>query len=197
MTLQIDRGCEANYTPGDPLTVSIGVSEPAAVTLLDFETSGRIKQIALGALTPGVARTITGTVTGPAGVETLVAVARTASTGVYVSTGCRFGVGGVSPTQVALTLDRGCDGLYRYNETATVTLSSSVAGWATLFNVTRTGQLRQLFLGRPIQAGVPLTFSAPVGATMGRSTLVASVRAGDGSGGGRVLTAHCSLNVVP
>jgi virginiamycin B lyase len=192
VTLTIDRGCGANYNPGDPLTISISVSESATVTLLDFEPSQRIKQFALGTLAPGMTRTITGTVTGPAGVETLVAVARTAS-GIYVSTGCSFGIGGVSPTLVSMTLDRGCDGLYHYNETATVTLNSSVTGWATLFNVTRTGQIKQLFLGRPIQAGVPLTYSASIGATTGRSTLVAYVR----DTAGRNITTHCSMNVVP
>ncbi len=192
ITLNVDRSCGANYNPGDALTINISVSEAAAVTLLDFETNGRIKQIVLGTLAPEMTRTITGTVTGPAGVETLVAVARTAS-GVYVSTGCSFGIGGVSPSLVSLRLDRGCGGLYHYGETATITMQSSVAGIATLFNVTRTGQVVQLIAGQGITPGAPLQLTAPIGATTGRSTLVLRVT----SASGQILTTSCSMNVLP
>ena len=124
VNLDIDRGCGANYNPGDPLTFSYSVSETAVVTLIDFETSGNIEQIVLGTAPAGVSRIGTGVITGPAGVETLVLVARTLS-GVYISTGCSFGIGGVSPSLVSVTLDRGCGALYYYGETATVTLRST------------------------------------------------------------------------
>lgn len=153
ITLSIDRGYGVNYNPGDTLTINISVSETAAVTLLDFETNQNIKQIPLGTIAPGTTRTVSGVVGGPSGVETLVAVART----------------------------------------ATVTLQSQLSGEATLFNVTRTGQIKQLLLGQPIQAGVALQLTAPIDPITGRSTLVAYVH----DTVGRNLTAWCSMNVLP
>jgi len=98
VSLTVDRGCGASYFPGD--SIAITVSDAASITLIDFETSGDIKQIALGALPGGGTRTITATVGGPTGLETLVAVARTASGG-YVSTACTFAIGGVNPSLVS------------------------------------------------------------------------------------------------
>jgi len=192
INLNIDRGCGANYNPGEPLTFSYSVSETATVTLLDFETGGNIKQTALGTVPAGVGRSGTGVVGGPAGVETLVLVARTLS-GVYVSTGCSFGIGGVSPSLASVTLDRGCDALYHYGETATVTLQSSVPGQANLFNVTRDGRVTQMLANQLITPGMGLNFNAPIGTTTGRSTLVLQVL----STGEQRLTAACSMNVLP
>lgn len=192
VNLDIDRGCGANYNPGDPLTFSYSVSETAVVTLIDFETSGNIKQTVLGTVPAGVTRSGTGVVGGPSGVETLVLVARTLS-GVYVSTGCSFGIGGVSPSLVSVTLDRGCGALYYYGETATVTLQSSVPGRANLFNVTRDGRVTQMLANQLIVPGMGLNFNAPIGATTGRSTLVLQVT----STSGQRLTAACSMDVLP
>jgi len=192
LSLNIDRGCGANYNPGEPLTILFSVSESASATLFDFETNGNIKQIAVGSMPAGMTRTITGVVGGPAGTETLILVARTLS-GIYVSTGCTFGIGGVSPSLISVTLDRGCDALYYYGETATVTLQSSIAGRANLFNITRDGRITQMVANQLIVPGMGLNFNAPVGATTGRSTLVLQVL----STTGQRLTAACSMNVLP
>jgi streptogramin lyase len=190
--ISIDRGCGANYNPGEPLTFSYSVSETAAVTLLDFETSGNIKQMALGTVPAGMTRSSTGIVGGPAGVETLVLVARTLS-GIYVSTGCSFGIGGMSPSLVSITVDRGCNGTYHLGETASVTLQSSVSGQVRLYNVTRDGRLVQISVFPPlITPGLRLTVSAPFSGAIGRNTLVMQVLTGSG-----VLTAACSTNVLP
>jgi virginiamycin B lyase len=190
--ISIDRGCGANYNPGEPLTFSYSVSETAAVTLLDFETSGNIKQMALGTVPAGMTRSSTGIVGGPAGVETLVLVARTLS-GIYVSTGCSFGISGMSPSLVSITVDRGCNGTYHLGETASVTLQSSVSGQVRLYNVTRDGRLVQIPVFPPlITPGLRLTVSAPFSGAIGRNTLVMQVVTGSG-----VLTAACSTNVLP
>jgi len=189
ITMNIDRGCGANYNPGDPLTITFNVSETASITLVDFETSGNIKQTMVGTAPGGVTQSITGVVGGPSGVETLVLVARTIS-GIYVSTGCSFGIGGISPSLVSVALDRGCGALYHYGETATITLESGVAGRANLFNVTRDGRVTQLVANQLIIPGTRLNLSAPIGATTGRSTLVLQVVSTAGQ-------RACSMNVLP
>lgn len=193
VSLTVDRGCGADYFPGDSIAITVSVSDAASVTLIDFETSGDIKQIALGTLSGGGTRTITATVEGPAGLETLVAVARTVS-GVYVSTACTFAVGGVSPSLVSISLDRGCDGTYHYGDTAATVIQSGVTGTVNLYNVTRDGRVTRVLSGRPIAPGMPVTLTdVSINPTTGRSTLVVQVV----TSGGQVLTAACSLNVIP
>ena len=94
---------------------------------------------------------------------------------------------------VSITFDRGCDGVYHYGETATVTLQSSVPGRAFLFNVGRDGRITQLLMSQPIMPGMPLTVRATISPVTGRSTLVLQVV----SAMGQRLSAACSMNVLP
>ncbi len=188
--LSIDRGCGATYNEGDPLTLSYGASETATFKLLDFENTGTLKQMAAGVVASGATRTTIGTVSGPAGLETVVLVART-SLGVWVSSACTFSVGGVSPSLVDVSVDRGPGGTYRYGETTTVTLRSAVAGTATLYHVNREGNV-VVVTTAPITPSVTQNLTAPIGMTTGTSTLVLVVNAG-----GQVLSAATNYHVVP
>lgn len=195
--ISVDRGCGSNYNPGDPIDVLFRVSEAATVKIRDFDQSGRIMTINIsGPIAEGTLyrlSSFTGplTISGGAGVETVVIQATTAS-GV-VSSGCSFGIGGVSPSLVSVTVDRGCDGIYRLGETATVTLESDVPGQVRLFNVTRDGQVVQLpVFPQLITPGLRINVSAPFSGAIGRNTLVLQVITGSG-----VLTSACSTNVLP
>lgn len=196
--ISVDRGCGANYNPGDPIDVLFRVSEASTVKIRDFDQIGRIMTINISSpITPGRLyrlSSFTGplTISGGAGVETVVVQATTAS-GVVVSSGCSFGIGGVSPSLVSITVDRGCNGTYHLGEAATVTLQSGVSGQVRLYNVTRDGQLVRIPLSSPlISPGLRITVSAPFSGAIGRNTLVMQVATGSGA-----LTAACSTNVLP
>ncbi|MCR4404128.1 MAG: hypothetical protein NUW06_02345 [Candidatus Acetothermia bacterium] len=196
--VSVDRGCGSNYNPGDPIDVLFRVSEASTVKIRDFDQTGRIVTINIGSPIAGGTlyrlSSFTGplTISGGAGVETVVIQATTAS-GVVVSSGCSFGIGGVSPSLVSVTVDRGCDGTYHLGETATVTLQSGVSGQVRLFNVSRDGQLVQIPVFPPlITPGLRITVSAPFTGAIGRNTLVMQVATGS-----QVLTSACSTNVLP
>jgi streptogramin lyase len=191
VSLGVDRGCGAAYAIGDPIVISITASEAVTVSLVDFETSGTQKQVSLGLIPAGATRTVTGTTTGPAGVEGLVVMAQTTS-GTWISAGCVFAMGGASATAVSVTVDRGCGAIYRYGETATAILQSSVAGVARLYQVTRDGRVTGV-TAAPILPGVTERIAAPISGTAGTSTFLLQVT----SATGQILAATCSYDVIP
>ena len=191
ISVTVDRGCGATYDPGDPITVLVSASEAVTATLVDFENTGLQKQTDLGLVPAFGAASVNGTVSGPAGLETLVVMARTASA-VWISAGCTISVGGTSPSLVSLSLDRGCGATYHYGETATAIIQSSVAGIARLYEVTRDGQVAGMTI-LPLTPGLTETVSAPIGSITGTGTLVLQAE----STSGQTLTASCSYSVLP
>ena len=192
ISLGVDRGCGGAYAIGDPVTISIAATEAATATLVDFETGGTQKQLALGLIPGGATRTVTGTITGPAGIEGLVVMAQTTS-GTWISAGCTLSVAGADASAVSVAVDRGCGAMYHYGETATAVLQSSVVGVARLYQVTRDGRVAAVS-SLPIFPGVTERIGAPIGATSGRSTFLLQVT---NALGGQLLAATCSYDVVP
>ena len=191
ITLSVDRGCGGAYAVGDAVSITITPSETVMATLLDFQTDGTQKQIVVGPILGGTARVVHGTVTGPAGTEGVVVRAETES-GVWISAGCTLAIGGVAPSTVSVSVDRGCGATYHYGDAATAILQSSVAGVAKLYQVTRTGGVSVAAI-RPIQPGTTEYVSAPLGTTTGTSTFLLQVT----TASGQVYAATCSYSVVP
>ncbi len=191
ISVHVDRGCGGAYAIGDAVVISVTATESVTATLLDFETGGTQKQIGLGTIPSGSTRTVTGTVSGPAGVEGLLVMAKTASE-TWVSAGCTLGVAGASSSAVSVSVDRGCNATYHYGETASAVLQSSVIGLARLYQVTRDGHI-SLVGAYPIFPGVTERVAAPVSHTTGVSTFLLQVT----SALGEVLAATCSYRVVP
>lgn len=191
VALSIDRGCGGAYAIGDAITISVTPSETVTASLVDFQTGGTQSVINLGTIPAGTTRVVNATITGPAGIEAVVARAETMS-GVGISAGCTLAIGGAAAGTVSVGVDRGCGATYRYGETATAILQSSVAGLAKLYQVTRTGTLA-LVTVLPIFPGVTERVSAPIGATTGTSTFVLQVTAASG----QLHAATCSYNVIP
>ncbi len=191
VSVSVDRGCGSDYNSGDPITVSITTSDTATCTLVDFGNTGTQKRTELGTIPAGSTASITGTITGPAGLETLVVMAQTTS-GVWVSSACTFSVGGANPSLVSVSVDRGCGATYHYGETATAIIQSSVSGFARLYQVTRDGQVAAI-TALPIVAGLTQEIKAPIGPVTGTSTFILQMQ----STSGQTLTASCSYSVVP
>ena len=191
VSVSVDRACGGNYNPGDPITVSVTPSDTTTCTLIDFENAGTQKRTGLGIIPGGATASISGTITGPAGLETLVVMAQTTS-GIWVSSGCTFSVDGVNPALVSISVDRGCGATYHYGETATAIIQSSVSGFARLYQVTRDGQVTAI-TALPIVAGLIERINAPIGPTTGTSTFILQMQ----STSGQTLTASCSYSVLP
>ncbi len=192
LSIGVDRGCGAAYAIGDPVVIFVTASEAVSATLFDFQTGGTQQQIALGNIAAGVTRTVSGTITGPQGVEGLVVMAETAS-GIWVSSGCALAVGGANPSSVSVSVDRGCGATYHYGETVTAILQSSVVGVARLYQVTRDGHVSIVVGALPIFPSVTERITAPASDTTGTSTFLLQVT----SALGDVLAATCSYSVVP
>jgi len=191
-TLTIDRGCGASYQPGERITVSFSVSEPAAVKLFDFTTAGQFVQLLERSLTAGEQGNFTGRVVGPAGIETLVLFARTASgSGTITTAACSFTIGNPNAT-ASLTVDRGEGGSYRPGEPITFTYSVSEEASVVIYDFEPTGILKRYGLGW-VPAGVSRSFTATIVGPAGVETavLMAYTRSG------KVLTAAVSFKVVP
>jgi virginiamycin B lyase len=191
ISLTVDRGCGGAYAIGDSISISITPSETVTASLVDFQTGGTQSLINVGTIPGGTTRIVRGTITGPVGTEAVVVRAETAS-GLWISAGCTLAVGGASVGAVSLGVDRVCGATYRYGETATASLQSSVAGLAKLYQVTRAGAV-SLVTVLPIFPGVTERVSAPIGATTGTSTFVLEVTAASG----QLHAATCSYSVVP
>ncbi len=192
VSLGVDRGCGGAYAIGDPVTILIAATEAVTATLVDFETGGTQKQLVLGPIPAGATRTVTGTITGPAGIEGLVVMAQTAS-GTWISAGCTLSVGGADASAVSVSVDRGCGATYHYGETATAVLQSSVVGVARLYQITRDGRVTAVS-SLPIFPGVTERIGAPISATSGTSTFLLQVTS---ALGGQLLAATCSYEVIP
>ncbi len=191
ISVSVNRGCGGAYAIGDSIAVSISATEAVTATLFDFETAGTEKQIALGTIPAGATRTVNGTVSGPRGVEGLVVLARTAG-GTWISAGCTFAIAGAAAGAVTVQVDRGCGATYRFAETATAIVTSSVAGLARLYQFTRDGRVG-LVTTLPVTPGVTQRVSAPIGDTAGTSTFLLQVT----STAGEILAATCSYTVIP
>jgi len=191
VSIGVDRGCGGAYAVGVPVVISITPSEAVTATLIDFETGGAQKQVSLGWIPAGATRTVSGTTTGPAGVEGLVVIAQTTS-GMWISAGCAFAIGGASASAVSVTVDRGCGAIYHYGETATAILQSSVAGVVRLYQVTRDGRVAGVTTA-PILPGVAERIAAPISGTTGTSTFLLQVTTMTG----QILAATCSYEVTP
>jgi streptogramin lyase len=191
VSVGVDRGCGGAYDIGSPVTISVTPSETVTATLIDFETGGTQKQVSLGLIPAGATRTVSGTITGPAGVEGVVVMAHTTS-GTWVSAGCVFAIGGASASAVSVSVDRGGGAVYHYGETATAILQSSVVGVARLYQVTRDGRIAGVTTA-PILPGVTERIAAPINGTAGTSTFLLQVT----SVTGQVLAATCSYEVIP
>ncbi len=189
--LSVDHGCGGSYAIGDTISISITPSETMTASLLDFQTDGTQKLINVGVIPGGTTRVVHGTTTGPAGIEALIVRGETMS-GLSVSAGCAFAIGGAAVGAASVSVDRGCGATYHYGESATATLESSVIGLAKLYQVTRTGSV-SLVTMLPIFPGVAERVTAPIGATTGTSTFLLQVTAATG----QVHAAICSYNVVP
>jgi len=191
MALTVDRGCGGAYSIGDPVTISITATETASASLFDFETAGTQKQIAPGLIPAGMTRTVTGTISGPRGVEGLVVLGQTTS-GTWVSAGCTLAIAGGTAGAASVEVDRGCGATYRYGETATAILTSSAIGVARLYQFTRDGHVSLVTI-LPILPGITERIGAPISDVSGTSTFLLHVT----SASGEVLAAACSYSVVP
>jgi len=188
-TLSIDRGCGATYQPGDRMTISFSVSESATVKLFDFTTSGQMVELLERGLAAGERGSMAGQVVGPAGIETLVLFARTAS-GTITTAACSFIIGSPGGT-ATLTIDRGPGGSYRPGEPIRFTYSVSEEASVVIYDFEPSGVLRRIGLGW-VGAGSH-SFDATIVGPPGVETavLMAYTRSG------KVLTAAVSFNVVP
>ena len=125
----VDKGCGASYCLGGPIVISFKANQNGTAVILDKTPDGNTSTIGTYTLTANSTKSISGTITPPIGLETLV-LQFTSSTGVYVEKQCSFNVVDCG-VNFDIWVNKGCGSTYTLGEYIEIHAKSSISADAT------------------------------------------------------------------